>query len=687
MIGRTFSPEEANAGPGAAPVAVIGERLWRTRYHANPAVIGKTVKLNRQPFQLIGVVPAAFRGTIPGLKIDMWVPIQMESQLAGEANPNWMKERNNRRTNVLARLRPGATVEQANAEVAGIAAQLAAAFPKTNERIGAVALPISKSPDGVQAYLGPVLKVLLAVAALVLLIVCANVGNLLLARATVRQKEFAIRLSLGAGRGTLVRQLLTESLLLSLAGAALGILGANWMYETIRFMLPATDLPAGVDVRFDGMGMAFTASLCVVTAVLCGLAPAVQFFRAGVQDALRQSGRGNSAGGGTIRLRRVLVAAEVSLALVALIGAGLFLSSFDRARRVNPGFDTQNLLLAQIDLTSSGCAGADCRSRLENIRRRVATLPGVTAVTTANHVPLGFAEGGWDTISVPGYTPQRGESMLVHRMLAGPGYFDQMRIPVREGREFDARDDDKSERVAIVNQAFVKRFFPEGNAVGRKFRTAAEYTVVGVVDDIRYRHIIESPMPLFFRAMTQRFSSGDDCYLMIRTRQAPGAVAASVERQLRNMEGGVAVTAVIPLEDYIGAGYFMEATAASLLGVLGVLSVILALLGLYGVMVYTTAQRTQELGIRIAIGAGPGDVMGLVVRDGLRLAIPGLAAGLLLALAGGKVVSSLLYGVSAADAFTYVVMSAAVLAMAMTISYIPARRAARLDPMVALRQD
>ena len=686
LLGRTFSIDEQNAGPGAAPVVVISERVWRSRFQSNPAAIGKTVKLNRQPFQLIGVVPDAFRGTMPGLKIEMWAPITMETQLSGDPDWRWIDNRSDRRVNVLARLSPGAAVAQANAEIAGIAARLAKTYPQY-ESAGAVALPVGRSPDGAQAYLGAPLKVLLGVALLVLLIVCANVGNLLLARAIVRRKEFAIRLSLGAGRGRLVRQLLTESLMLSLAGAGLGVLGANWLYSSLAYMLPASEMPASLDVGFDGPAMIFTVGLCVVTALLCGLAPALQFYRADLQDALRQSGRGTSAAGGAIRLRGVLVASEVALALVALIGAGLFSRSYDRAKRIDPGFDPHKVLLAQIDLTSSGCADTACSARVEAIRRRLAEVPGVEAVASADHVPLGFGEGGWDQISVPGYTPQKGESMLVHRMHAGPGYFGLMRIPLAQGREFDAGDDNTRERVAIVNEAFVKRFFGGGNVIGRKFQTARVYTIVGVVGDIKYRHIVESPMPLFFRSMGQGLTTADDCVFMIRTRQSPVAMMMPVDRELRKVEGGVAIDGVMPMEHYIGAGYLAEAVAAGLLSVLGSLSVILALLGLYGVMVYTTAQRTQELGIRIAIGATPRDVSGLVVRDGLWLAIQGLAAGFVLAFFGSRIISSLLYGASRADGFIYVAMSALVLAMAAVVSYIPARRAARLDPMLALRQE
>ena len=581
------------------------------------------------------------------------------------------------------------TVEQANAEIASIAHRLAREYPRTNEAIGAVAFPLSKSPEGTPYLLGPVLKVVLGITAMVLLIVCANVGNLQLARAISRQKEFGIRLSLGATRGRLIRQMLTESLLLSIAGGALGLLGANWMYDSLRYLVPASDLPAGVESRLDAVGVVFAAGLCVLTTLLCGLAPAVQFWRRDLQDALRQSGRGNSGGPASARLRSVfLVASEVSLAVVALIGAGLFLRSFERARNIHPGFDPEKVLLAGVDLSSAGCSGQGCSAQLERLRRRLRDVPGVDGVTLADHVPLGFAEGAWETVKPEAYVPRRGENMLIHRIMVGPDYFDVMRIPLLAGRAFDTRDDAASQPVAIVNEAFAKRFFPGESAVGRRFDTWGKWiTIAGVVRDAKYRRMVEPPVPLFYAPVAQRFSRGANYAFAIRTANAPEAMVKPVEHELQSFEGGVAFSSILPMTQYIGASYFMERLGASFLTLLGGLSVLLALLGLYGVMAYTFTQRTNELGIRIAIGAAPANVVRLVIKDGLRMAIPGVAVGLLLALAAGRAASSLLYGLNAADGGLIAAMCMVVLMLSVLVSYLPARKAAALDPVSALRQE
>jgi predicted permease len=471
ILGRTFSTEEINAGPGGAPVIVIGESAWRSRFRADPSVIGRNIQVNRRPYQVIGVVPASFHGAFPGLIIEYWIPIVMEAQLAGGGDSKWMDDRGNRPVNITGRLKPGFTPAQAKAEVAGIAQHLAREYPRTNEGIGAAAFSLPHSPEGAPDVLGPVLKVLLGITAMVLLIVCANVGNLLLARAASRHKEFGVRLSLGASRGRLIRQLMAESLLLSAAGAALGLLAASWMSDSIKFLMPASDLPAGIDWRLDATAVLFMIALCALTTVFCGLAPALQFSRYDIQDSLRQSGRGNSGGPRSARLRGLLVASEVSMAVVALIGAGLFMRSFERARNVQPGFDPKRLLLASADLASAGCKGDECIARLDSLRRRFLELPGVTGATVSDYVPLGFADGAWDTIKAEGYVPRRGENTLIHRIVVGPGYFETMRIPLVAGRFLDARDDHNSLPVAVVNEAFAQRFYPGVDAVGRRFDT------------------------------------------------------------------------------------------------------------------------------------------------------------------------------------------------------------------------
>jgi predicted permease len=468
VLGRTFTRDEQTHRPGAAPVAVIGERLWRSRFQSNPGVAGITVRLNRHPFQIIGVVPESFKGTVPGLQFDLWVPITMQGQLTGDWN--WLDDRNARPLALMARLKPEVPLERANAEVSGIAKRLEQEYPKTNRGIGAVALSIEHSPDGAQSVLGPLLKIQLGVAGLVLLIVCANVGNLLLSRATSRQREFGIRLSMGASRGRLVQQLLTESLLLSLAGGVAASLVTGLMADSLHLLMPRTELPARIETRFDTASLLFTAALCCITTVLCGLAPALRFSRTDPQDALRQGARGNTSGPRSLRLRGFLVMAEVSLASLALIGAGLFVKSFYQARRVNPGFDADRVLLAGIDLSSTGCVKEQCVAHVERLRERLAQLSGVEAVSASDHVPLSFDRGAWEGLDIEGYVPRTAENMKIYRSLVSPGYFDTLGIRLVDGRDFDRRDDGSSQPVAIVNETFVKRFFAGGPAVGRKIK-------------------------------------------------------------------------------------------------------------------------------------------------------------------------------------------------------------------------
>ncbi|MGH9761034.1 MAG: ABC transporter permease, partial [Blastocatellia bacterium] len=403
MAGRTFSAAEQADRPGAFPVAVISERLWRNRFQSDPSIIGGTIRLNRQPFTVVGVVPAEFRGTLAGLTLDLWFPIMMQGQVTGDWN--WPQEdRTSRPLRLMARLKPGITVDQANAEMQSIAGRLATEYPTTNKNMGAKVLSLADSPDGSQGLLKILLFVLFAAAGVVLLIVCANVGNLLLSRSVSRQKEFGIRLSLGASRGRLVRQLTTETLILAGSGAALGLLAANWLAGTINLLLPPSGLPTdlGSSSTFDGLTFGFTFLLCLASALLCALAPAIQFFRPDWQDWLKDTARGSTAGRRSRNLRSALVAAEMSLALVALVGAGLFLKSFRNSRAADPGFQPNGILLAGVQLGQAGYTADQAFAALVRLQDRVRAVPGVETASIAENVPLGFDAGSWEDLDVQG---------------------------------------------------------------------------------------------------------------------------------------------------------------------------------------------------------------------------------------------------------------------------------------------
>ncbi|HYL99083.1 MAG TPA: ABC transporter permease, partial [Blastocatellia bacterium] len=681
--------------PGAYPVAVISERLWRSRFRSSPSIVGGTIRLNRQPFTVVGVVPSEFRGTMAGLTLDLWFPIMMQSQVTGDWN--WPEEdRKSRPLRLMARLKPEVTVSQANAEIQAIAGRLAAEYPDTNKEMGAKVLSLADSPDGTQGLLKVLLFVLLAVAGIVLLIVCANVGNLLLARSVARQKEFGIRLSLGASRRRLVRQLATETLILACFGAALGLLAANWLGSTINFLLPPSGLPTdlGSSSTFDGLTFGFTFLLCLTSALLCAVAPAVQFLRPDLQHWLKDTTRGSTAGRRSSRLRGILVASEMSLALLALIGAGLFLKSFRNSRAADPGFQPQGVLLAGVQLGQAGYTESQAFAALVRLQERVRALPGISAVSLSENVPLGFDAGSWEDLDVQGYVPHAGESMKIRRSLISPGYFDTMKIPLMEGRDFTLQDNKQAARVAIVNETFARRFLSNGSEddnqalIGRKFRGwGEEITIVGLAKDSKYHSLGEGPTPFFYVPLAQRFSRNMGFAVLARTPGRTESLSESVRSTVSSLDPNIQVNDVVPLTDFMSASYFVQTLGADLLTVLGVVSLLLAMLGLYGVMGYSIAQRTQEIGIRMAVGAQPADILKLALGEGSFLALIGIAGGIGLAFAMGRIASSMLFRVSSTDPAVYFEATMFLFGFALLATLLPALRAARLNPLKALHWD
>lgn len=687
MLGRTFSAEEQAERPGGAPVAVIGEAMWRRRFQADPNIVGRVIKLNQKSFTIIGVTPSAFSGTMNGLNFDLWVPLMMHAELTGSWN--WLDDRNSRPLVLMARLAPGADLKQADTEVRAIAAHLEAAYPNSNRNVGARVLAMADAPEGVQSVLGKLLKVLLAIGAAVLLIVCANVSNLLLARATARQKEFGIRLSLGATRARLLRQLFTEALVLALAGGVLGILAASWMTQGIGRLLPKTDLPvADLASGLSSLGFLFTIVLCLGTTLLCGLAPAWQTFRRKAQDVLRESGRGVSAGARSRALGGALVVSEISLALIALIGSGLFIQSFENAKTANPGFQPEHVLLAGYDLSQSRYPVEESITLLRRLRDHLLTLPGVQNASMCEDVPLGFSNGSWEEVSVPGYAPRAGENMKLYRNVVSPGYFATLEIPLLAGRDFNERDNRQTDRVAIVNQTFVKRFLAGGPALGHKFTGfGKDITIIGVARDSKYHQLTESAMPYFYVPLAQFYSAGMGLGIEVRTLERPEAFEARLRTEIQSVDPNGAVSGTAPFVSYMSASYFAQKVGASLLTVLGVIALLLATLGLYGVMTYSMSQRWHEIGIRMAIGARPMQVIRLVMLEGMRLCLIGAVAGVALALAVMRLAASVLFGISSNDLRTCLGATLILSLFALIASWVPARRASRIDPIEALRWD
>jgi predicted permease len=685
VLGRTFSTEEQAERPGGSPVAVISETLWRRRFQADPNIVGRVIKLNQKAFTIIGVTPAVFPGTVNGLNFDLWVPLMMHAELTGSWN--WLDDRNSRPLVLMARVAPGADLKQADTEVRAIAQHLEAAYPNTNRNIGAQVLAMADAPEGVQSVLGKLLKVLLAIGAAVLLIVCANVSNLLLARATARQKEFGIRLSLGATRARLLRQLFTEALVLALAGGALGLLAASWMTRGIEVLLPATDLPiANMASGLNSLGFLFTLALCLGTTILCGLAPAWQTFRRKAQDVLRESGRGVSAGVRSRALGGALVVSEISLALIALIGSGLFIQSFENAKTANPGFQPEHVLLAGYDLSQSRYPLEKSLTVLRRLRDHLLNVPGVQNASMCEDVPLGFSAGSWEEVDIHGYAPRRGENMKLYRNVVSPGYFATLEIPLVAGRDFNERDDRRTDRVAVVNETFVKRFLPGRFALGHKFKGfGEEITIIGVARDSRVHQLSEPPTPYFYVPLAQFYSPSMGVGIEVRTVDRPEAFAARLRAEIQSVDPNVAISGTSPFVSYMSASYFAQKVGASLLSVLGVISLALATLGLYGVMTYSMSQRSHEIGIRMAIGARPGQVLKQVMREGMRLCLIGSVAGVALALVVMRLASSVLFGIASNDLVTCLGATSILIFFPLLATWVPARRASRIDPIEALR--
>ena len=685
LLGRFFTGAERDDAPGGKPVAVLSYALWKSRFEGDPAILGKTLRINRLPYTIIGVAPEEFRGAETGLAFELWAPAMMYGQLSA-AGDFYLRDRKTRMFFGLARLKPGVTVEQARDEVASIARRMAEADADTNTGIGATLLPMWKSTFSAQHILLAPLGILMGVCTLVLLIACANVANLLLARATARDREFSIRLALGAPRGRLIRQLLTESLLLAGAGSLLGLIMTAWLRGSLKWLLPTSATPTVLDPTLNLGVFAFTEALAVVVAALSGLAPALHAARTNVDEALKEGGRSGAAGARSQRLRAALVVAEVALAVVALVGAGLFVKSFETAKSINPGFDTHNVVIGAFHLSTAGYNQEQSESFCRRLRERLESTPGVQAVSYADTVPLGFIGGAWEDLEIEGYVPAPSENMKIDRNLVAPGYFSLMRIPLLEGRDFTDHDDGKSLPVMIVNQEFVRRFMAGQNIIGRRVRGWGKwFTVVGVARDSKYHSISEGQRPYFYIPIRQVFRPEYPLSFHVRTAAAPERAVAMLRREAQAIDPAVAMFDAMPLAEYISQSLFGQKVAASLLSVLGAVALLLASIGLYSVMAYSISRRTHEIGIRMAIGAEPRHVLRLAIRQGMTYALAGLAIGAALAAALAHLASAALIGVSPNDPLIYGAVAAFLAGLSLLASWIPAWRASHIDPMVALR--
>ena len=686
-LGRTFLPEEGGDQAGAYPVVVISSSMWRNRYHSDPNVLGKTIRLNRHDLTIVGVAPPEFHGSIVGVLFDVWMPITMATAMG--TGGGTLEYRGTRDlTSTIIRLKPGVTLEQARAEVAALARRLAVTYPRTNRGVDSTVLPVWAGHLGFQGLLLKPLRILMAVCALLMLIVCANVANLLLARAVSRQKEFGIRLALGARRDRLARQLFTETLLLAGAGGLVGITLVMWMGPALLFIAPVVDVPIDLGGGVNVATVAFTVLTAGLATVISGTAPALFSVQADVNEAIKEGGRSGGAGTHSHRLRGLLVMAQVALAMVALVGAGLFFRSFQNTIGIRPGFNINNVSVSQFYLSYAGYSAREQWDFCRKLRERLEAQPGVLGVTYSDVVPLGSPVGSapWHQMEIEGYVPTRDEQMMIHRATVPPGYFEFMGIPLLEGREFTERDDEHAPQIQmIVNQTFARRFFHGRDPIGRTVRMEGNVArVVGLVRDSKYHSLVEAPLPFFYVPFRQWFAPGLNFAVFLRTAGDPIRMTPVLQRESLGLNQD-AVFSTKLLAEAATASLYPQKVAATLLSVVGLVCVLLAAIGLYSVMSYAVSQRTQELGIRVALGAQPGDVRRLVLREGLKLVLPGLVVGTAAGILAARLVSGMLIRLAPTDPATLAAAALLLGLVGLAASYVPALRATRIEPMRALR--
>ncbi len=683
LIGRTFLPEEDRT-PNTHPVVVIGYGLWQRHFGADPNVLGRTITLNEHDFTIIGVAPKDFASPFAGLALDVWTPVMMKDYVA---RPHFsLTDRGSRWLMVMGRLKPGATVPQAQANIAAIASHLEREYPQTNEQLGVAVYSVLQSPFSLKQNMRPALAILMAAVAVVLLIACANVANLLLARAASRRKEIAVRLALGGSRGRLVRQMLTESFVLASLGAALGLAISFWTAHSLAAFLPPYASRATFDTRPDAVVFAFTLGLTVITALLFGLAPTLYASKQDLVTAMKDNTVTVGRGPRKVSLRHALVITQVALSMVALISAGLFVRSLREAYKADPGFDPHGVLLASFDPFLSGYDESRGREFYRRLVERVKTVPGIESATLARRLPLTDGGIAFANVAIDGYAPAKDEDMRLNYETVGPQYFQTMRIPFVHGRDFDERDQEGARGVVIIDETMARRYWPGGDALGRRLKLTKDWLeIVGIAKDVKNRSLSEAPQPFFYLPLLQDYRS--NMILVARTAIEPEKMSQSIRAEVAALDPEVPIFDFKTLEDHVGISLFLQRMAATLLSIFGLLALSLAAIGLYGVMAYSVSRRTREIGIRISVGAKQGDVLKLILGQGLTLAVTGIIGGLITALAVTRLSAHLLYGVSATDPVTFTGIALLLLGVALTASYFPARRATKIDPMIALRMD
>ncbi|MFL6276649.1 MAG: ABC transporter permease [Blastocatellia bacterium] len=693
MFGRTLEADDFQ--PGRDHVLVLSHKLWQRAFGGNPGIVGQTLTLSGESYTVVGVMPPQFQfPPFWSTRAEMWAPLDLRSRATNRGGSS---------LRVFGRLKPGVSLSQTQAEIAATSAQLVQSYPEENSGLDIRVDPLNEKVVG---NVRPALLILSGAVGFVLLIACANVACLLLARSAARQKEIAVRVAMGASRGRILRQLLTESLLLSLCGAAVGFLLAVWGVDLLKALLAGNStsfsvrLPRLSEIKIDAVVFGFTLLVTVVTGMLFGLAPALGASKPDLNETLKEGGR--STTGGRRRLRETLVVAELALALVMLVGAGLLMNSFLRLQAVDPGLNPRNLLTMTVSLAGAPqYAGPAREAFYRSLTEQLTALPGVESASAINHLPL--AGDVWGrSLSIEGRPlPPPGQRDATIWRVSRPDYFRTMGIPMRAGREFNERDSADVPGVAIINEAVARRYWPNEEAIGKRITlddpgtpSPRWLTVVGVARDVKQESWTSEPQnevytafqqtPAFFANTARQYTS---MTIVVRTTVEPASLAAAMQEKVRTMDAGLPVSNVVSMEQVIADTLWQPRFNLQLIGVFAGVALLLAAIGLYGVMSYSVAQRTQEIGLRMALGAQGRDVLKMVVGQGMRLALLGVTLGLIASAALTRVMTGLLFGVSATDPTTFAGVALILALVALGACFVPARRATRVDPMVALRYE
>lgn len=681
--GRFFRPDE-DEGRGAHPVIVLSDAGWKRLFGADPSVIGREVPLNGQKVTVIGVAPPEFKGGMPMVQPELWIPLMQLNQVRPGTTPDAFESRGNNYLNVVARVKPGVSPEQVRARLDALEQEFLAELPNDYEDSGITLVPQDEAgihPIFRDAQVG-LSSVVMAVVGLLLLIACVNVANLFLARARDRAREMAIRLALGARRAALIRQLLVESLVFSVVSGIVGLVVAIWAIGLVNQVSLPMNIDFAPDLRLNPPVLVFALAATMVTGVLFGLMPALQATRPALIPALKGEA---PAGQGRSRTSKGLVVAQMSLSIVLLISAGLFLANLRSATALDKGFVSEHMLLGDVDPALQGYQRANTEQFYRTLDERLKSHPEVKGVAWTDTPPLGVSNSDRG-VEIPGYTPAKSEGMSIDYSSVSPGYFAVMGIPILRGREFTVQDDSSAVRALVVNARFVERFWPGEDGVGKTVRTAGrDYTVIGVAPTGKYRRLGEDPTAHMWFVQAQMWRAGTT--LMIRTAGDPEAVIPALRAEITALDPNLPLSNVRTMDKHLGFALLPARLTGAALGVFGLLGLLLASVGMYGVMSYSVSQRTREIGIRMAIGAAASDVIALVMRQGLLLVVVGMAIGLGGAFGAARLLASQLYGGEGLDLMTFTLVPLVLLAVAAVATYAPARRAATVDPAITLRAD